>query len=119
MTIGFSMEIFITKETKEGSTKMNARTRQKALRALLTARNAGGDDYLFPRVFVCGTHVFFTFMAAYRQQKEYLFLDGIEVPIEKVETPSTTAVNKEENQRGDLIHGEVFPSRLYAQVMHS
>lgn len=82
------------------------------------ARNAGGDNYLFPRVFVCGTHVFFTFMAAYRQQQAYKYLDGIDHPIEKVDTPFTTAVNWNENQHGDLNFGEVFPSKLYGQVMH-
>lgn len=98
---------------------MTQETKEKALRALVTARNGGGDDYLFPMVFVCGDHVFFTFMAAYRQQKEYKFFEGKEPPIEKVETPYKTSVNWKENQRGDISVNEVFPSKLYAQVINS
>ena len=96
---------------------MNLETRQKALRALKHAKCAVGEDIHFPMVFVCGTHVFFTFMAAYRQQKAYKFEEGIEPPIEKVNTPFTTFVKWKEDQRGDVYPGEVFPSREYARLI--
>ena len=98
---------------------MDIQTRHKALRALKTAKCAVGENIHFPMVFVCGTHVFFTFMAAWRQQRAYKFFDGIEPPIEKVETTYTTLVKWDENQRGELMPGELFPGREYAQLINA
>lgn len=97
---------------------MTDETKQRALNALATAQNAGGDDFRFPRVFVCGDHVFFTYMAAVRQQLAYEIFEGIkDQPIEKVETPYTEHVNWNENQRGSIEPWEIFPSKEYAQLM--
>lgn len=98
---------------------MTEETKNKALRALMNAKCAFSDDEYFPMVFVCGTHVFFTFMAAYRQQQEYRILDGTMHPIERVDTPYNMFVNRNVDQHGDVMPHEIFPSKLYAITMNS
>lgn len=61
---------------------MEKEIRKKAYRALLNAQTAGGKH--FPRVWVCGTHVFFTQAAAILQKKEYAILDGVLEFVEEV-----------------------------------
>ena len=96
---------------------MTEETKNKALRALMNAKCAFSDDEYFPMVFVCGTHVFFTFMAAYRQQQEYRILNGMHKPIEIVHTPYSIFVNRKVNQRGDVMPHEVFPLKEYAKAL--
>ena len=96
---------------------MTEETRNKALRALQNAECAFGEDRHFPMVFVCGEHVFFTFMAAYRQQQEYRILNGMHKPIEIVHTPYSICVNRKVNQRGDVMPHEVFPLKEYAKAL--
>lgn len=96
---------------------MTEETKQKALMALANAEVANEQKSKhFPMVFVCGTHVFFTFMAAWRQKMEYKHL-GSNVEIELVRTPFTTSVSKSVDQRGSVCAGEVFPSREYARLI--
>ena len=96
---------------------MTEETRQKALRALANAEVANENKAThFPMVFVCGKHVFFTFMAAWRQKKEYAFL-GRNVEIEVMRTQYTTRVCHDMDQRGKVFSGESFPSKEYAQVI--
>ncbi len=96
---------------------MTEETRNKALRALQNAECAFGEDRHFPMVFVCGEHVFFTFMAAYRQQQEYRILNGMHKPIERVDTPYSIFVNRKVNQRGEVMPYEVFPLKEYAKAL--
>lgn len=96
---------------------MTREIRNRALKALTTAQAAGGENNLFPMCFVCGTHVFFTYMAAYRQKMEYRFLYGEFVDIELVRTPFTQFVNWDADQRGDVEGGEIFPSREYKKLL--
>ena len=96
---------------------MTEETRNKALRALKNAECAFGEDRHFPMVFVCGEHVFFTFMAAYRQQQEYRILNGMHKPIEIVHTPYSIFVNRKVNQRGEVMPYEVFPLKEYAKAL--
>lgn len=96
---------------------MTEQTKTRALKALAEAKNAGGENYLFPMCFVCGTHVFFTYMAAYRQKMEYRYLYGEFVDIELVRTPFTQFVNWDADQRGDVEGGEIFPSRDYKKLL--
>lgn len=96
---------------------MTEETREKALRALKNAKCAFSEDEHFPRVFVCGTHVFFTFMAAWRQQQEYKILNGMYKPIERVDTPYSVYVNRKINQQGSVMPHEVFPLKEYAKAL--
>ena len=96
---------------------MTEQTKTRALKALALAKYAGGENYLFPMCFVCGEHIFFTYMAAYRQKMEYQFLYGENVDIELVRTPLTQFVNWDADQRGDVKGGEIFPNREYKKLL--
>lgn len=61
---------------------MTKTTRERAYRALLNAKTCGNK--YFPQVYVCGTHVYFTFDAAEREKNDYLFFMNVNMPIEIV-----------------------------------
>lgn len=96
---------------------MTEQVRERALRALITAEAAVGDDRHFPMVFTIGKHVFFTYMAAVRMKREMKLLHGIDLPIEKVVSPYKNGINKVVEQHGDLYPGEVFPSGDYKKLL--
>ena len=97
---------------------MTEKTRMRALNALTVARTTSTERYLFPRVFVCGEHVYFNFMSALRQQDEYQYIWGKIVEIEVVNTPYKDFVNWDENQRGTVV-GELFPNEKYEALINS
>lgn len=98
---------------------MDLQTRARAVSALKQTRRAGGSDWHFPMVFVIGKHIFFTYMAAYRMQRWIEKYDGKELPIEKVVNTFTDHIAHNENQHGELMPGEVFPSREYARLINA
>ena len=94
---------------------MTREIRNRALKALGTAKSAG-EKCFFPMCFVCGDHVFFTFMAAVRQQRAYKFLEGENVLIEVVHTQRKYDVNWDIDQKGMVQPGEIFPHKEYRML---
>lgn len=94
---------------------MTKETKSRALKALTTAKSAG-EKCLFPMCFVCGEHVFFTFMAAVRQQREYKFLEDKDVLIEVVHTQHKKEVNWDIDMKGVVQPGEIFPYKEYRML---
>ena len=98
---------------------MTEETRERAIKALKHTRAAGNTEWYFPVVFVVGTHIFFTFMAAVRMRNTIRIHEGRYLAIEKVECPTDYPVNTHSDQKGELMPGEVFPSKEYAQLINS
>lgn len=98
---------------------MTKETKERALSALRKTRAAMGDDCYFPMVFVIDGHIFFTYMAAVRMQRYIAHYEKRDCTIEKVLAPFTSHVKTNEDQRGELMPGEVFPSKEYAQLINS
>lgn len=98
---------------------MTNETRERALAALRKTRAAMGSDFYFPMVFVIDSHIFFTYMAAVRMQRYIAHYEKRDCQIEKVLSPFTSHVKTNEDQRGNLMPGEVFPSKEYAQLINA
>ena len=99
---------------------MTADTRQRALISMQKVRVAGcRGEWYFPRVFVVGEHIYYTFMAAYRQKKAMFLEEGHDAPIEKVECPFRDFVRANIDQKGELMPDEKFPNIEYARLMKS
>ena len=98
---------------------MTAETRNRALKALEMTHTASFSEWYFPMVFVVGTHIFFTYMAAVRMRNSIKWEEGLSYPIEKVTCPHHLRVNTNIDQRGELMKGEVFPSKEFAQLINS
>lgn len=94
---------------------MTGQTKTRALKALTTAKSAG-EKCFFPMCFVCGEHVFFTFMAAVRQQRAYKFIEGKDVLIEVVHTQRKNDVNWDIDQKGMVQPAEIFPYKEYRML---
>lgn len=98
---------------------MTAETRKRALFALEKTHVASFSEWYFPMVFVVGTHIFFTYMAAVRMRNSIKWEEGVSYPIEKVTCPHHLRVNTNIDQCGELMEGEVFPIEEYAQLINS
>ena len=98
---------------------MTEEIRLKALRSLDKVRAAEGTELYFPFVFVVGTHLFYTFMAAVRQRNSMMIEEGIHAEIEIVRTLKTKHVKTQADQRGALMRGETFPNKEFARLINS
>lgn len=96
---------------------MTNQTRARALSALKHTLTSQGKNIRFTKVFVVGDHIFFTFMAAYRQYLAMMIEEDIYAPIEIVWAPTADRFHDNMDQRGDIMPGEVFPSDDYAEIL--
>ena len=96
---------------------MTEETKYRALHSIKTMQMTGGNDWHFPFVFVVGTHIFYFYMPAVRMQKAIKYEEGIDLPIEIVRHPESGRVRNNMDQKGELMPGEVFPSKEYARLI--